>query len=270
MVDCANGAAYQVAPTILRELGAEVVAIGIEPNGFNINHECGSTSTDILCQTVVREKAHMGIALDGDADRVLICDESGHIADGDQLLAMIATHCLAASTLRGGGIVATDMSNMGLERFLNEKKLKLIRTKVGDRHVVEHMRTHGFNIGGEQSGHIILSDYTTTGDGIIAALQVAAFMLEDGRPLSKCSKLFKPLPQILKSVPYKGTSPLKDAHVQKSIEVAQNTLGKDGRIFIRESGTEPVIRIMAEGESDKVIARIVDELCDSVKKAAHG
>ncbi len=270
VVDCANGAAYQVAPTIFRELGAEVHAIGIEPNGFNINKDYGSTSPFIMCETVVARGAHMGIALDGDADRVIICDEKGKIADGDQLLAMIATHCKAAGTLKGDTIVATDMSNMGLEKYLASKKIKLARTKVGDRHVVEHMRTHGLNIGGEQSGHIILSDYTTTGDGIIAALQVAAFMLEDGRPLSQCSKLFQPLPQVLKNVPFKGASPLKQPEVQAVIETAKKSLGNDGRIFIRESGTEPVIRVMAEGESDTVINRLVDDICNSVKKAANG
>lgn len=270
VVDCANGAAYQVAPTIFRELGAEVYAIGIDPNGFNINKDCGSTSPDILCKTVVARGANMGIALDGDADRVIICDENGKIADGDQLLAMIATHCKAAGTLKGSTVVATDMSNMGLEKYLNSKDIKLARTKVGDRHVVEHMRAHGLNVGGEQSGHIILSDYTTTGDGIIAALQVAAFMLEDGRPLSECSKLFSPLPQVLKNVPYRGNSPLKQPEVQAVIETAKKSLGNDGRIFIRESGTEPVIRVMAEGESDSVINRLVDDICNTVKKAANG
>lgn len=269
VVDCANGAAYQVAPTILRELGAEVVAIGIEPNGFNINKDCGSTSPDMLSKAVLQHKAHMGIALDGDADRVLICDEKGRIADGDQLLAMIATHCKSAGTLKGGGIVATDMSNMGLEKYLAGIGLTLARTKVGDRHVVEHMRAHGFNIGGEQSGHIILSDYTTTGDGIIAALQVAAFMLETGKPLSVCSHVFTPMPQILKNVPFTGISPLHKPQVLKVIESAKQTLGSNGRIFIRESGTEPVLRVMAEGLDNKVICQIVDDICDTVKKVVN-
>lgn len=270
VVDCANGAAYQVAPTILRELGAEVIAIGIEPNGFNINNECGSTSPDQLCWLVKEKKAHMGIALDGDADRVVICDENGRIADGDQLLAMIATHCKAAGTLKGGGVVATDMSNMGLEHYLATLGLNLVRTRVGDRHVVEHMRNHGYNVGGEQSGHIILSDYTTTGDGIIAALQVAAFMLKDGRPLSQCSQLFTPLPQVLKSVPFKGSSPLQQEKVKKVVELAQKTLGSNGRIFIRESGTEPVIRVMAEGKDNTIVTKLVDDICASVAKAANG
>lgn len=268
VVDCANGAAYQVAPMILRELGAEVIAIGIAPNGFNINEGCGSTAPKLLSETVVREKAHLGIALDGDADRVLICDEQGKVIDGDQLMAMIATHCHKAGNIRGGGIVATDMSNMGLERFLASKKLFLARTKVGDRYVVEHMRANGFNIGGEQSGHIVLSDYSTTGDGIIAALQVLAYAREDGRPLSQCGKLFTPLPQILRNVPYRGTSPLKNADVQKLIESEKTKLGTTGRIFIRESGTEPLIRVMAEGESDAAITTVVDTICASLQKAA--
>ena len=260
VVDCANGAAYHIAPVILRELGAEVVAIGVEPNGFNINEGCGSTAPQLLCQTVVEEKAHLGIALDGDADRLLICDENGRIADGDQVMAMIATHCHRVGSLRGGGIVATDMSNIGLERYLATLGLTLARTKVGDRHVVEHMRAHGFNVGGEQSGHIVLSDYATTGDGLVAALQVLAYMREEGRPLSECSQLFAPLPQILRNIPYRGTSPLSQPEVQKVIESAKTTLGKSGRIFIRESGTEPLIRVMAEGENRQQIEKITDDI----------
>ncbi len=267
VIDCANGAAYQVAPTILRELGAEVIAIGIQPDGFNINHECGSTAPQRLCETVLREKAHLGIALDGDADRVLICDERGEIADGDQLMAMIATHCQSTGTLRGKGIVATEMSNMGLERFLSGKGLTLARTKVGDRYVVEHMRAHGFNVGGEQSGHIIMSDHTTTGDGIIAALQVLAFAIEDGRPLSQCSKLFTPLPQLLRNIPYTGTSPLTHASAKKAIESAQATLGGKGRVFVRESGTEKKVRVMLEGEDSAAISKLADDICDTIKKA---
>lgn len=264
VVDCANGAAYQIAPTILRELGADVVAIGIDPNGFNINKDCGSTAPKQLCETVLSEKADLGIALDGDADRVLICGETGSIIDGDQVMAMIAMHCQAAGTLRGGGIVATDMSNMGLERFLSSKGLMLARTKVGDRYVVEHMREHGFNVGGEQSGHIILSDYATTGDGIIAALQVLAYMREDGRKLSQCGLLFTPLPQILRNVPYKGASPLKNADIQKMIASAKAELGNKGRIFIRESGTEPLIRVMAEGEDRTQIEHITNTVAKAL------
>jgi len=260
VVDCANGAAYHIAPVILRELGAEVIAIGVTPDGFNINKGCGSTAPELLCKTVLKEKADLGIALDGDADRLTICDENGQIADGDQLMAMIATHCLTAGTLSGNAIVATEMSNMGLEKYLAKKKLKLIRTRVGDRYVSETMREEGYNIGGEQSGHIILSDYATTGDGIIAALQVLAYMREDGRPLSKCSKLFTPLPQILRNVPFKGASPLKSPKVQKAIESAKTMLGNKGRIFIRESGTEPLIRVMAEGEDRKQIEKLAETL----------
>ena len=270
VVDCANGAAYSVAPTILRELGAEVIAIGITPDGYNINHECGSTSPQAMSEAVISYQAHLGIALDGDADRVLVCDEAGHILDGDQLMAMIATQCQKAGMLRGGGIVATQMSNMGLEKYLSGLGLTLVRTKVGDRHVVEHMRAHGFNIGGEQSGHIILSDYATTGDGIIAALQILAYMQQDGRPLSQSGKLFAPMPQILRNVPYKGISPLKDEQVRQTIASAEKSLGKNGRLFIRESGTEPLVRVMAEGEDGAEISSLVDTICESVRKAAHG
>lgn len=260
VVDCANGAAYHIAPVIFRELGAEVAAIGVTPDGFNINKGCGSTAPELLCKTVLKEKADIGIGLDGDADRVVICDEKGQILDGDQLMAMIAAHCLATEALKGNAIVATEMSNMGLEKYLAGKKIKLIRTRVGDRYVVEKMRESGCNIGGEQSGHIILSDYATTGDGIIAALQVLAYLREDGRPLSKCGKLFTPMPQILKNVPYKGTSPLRNLKVQKAIEDAKNKLGGKGRLFIRESGTEPLIRVMAEGENKQYIAKITEDI----------
>jgi phosphoglucosamine mutase len=268
VVDCAHGAAYQVAPMILRELGAEVITIGTQPDGFNINRDCGSTAPRLMCETVVRKKAHIGIALDGDADRVIICDENGHIADGDQLMAMIATQCHKAKLLRGGGVVATQMSNIGLEHYLKSIGLSMVRTKVGDRYVVEHMRAHGFNVGGEQSGHIILSDYATTGDGIIAGLMILAYMLADGRPLSQSGKLFTPLPQLLKNVPFKGSSPLQSAAVKQVIEAAEKKLGGKGRIFIRESGTEPLIRVMAEGESDAEILQLVDSICESVRQAA--
>jgi len=269
VVDCANGAAYQVGPLILRELGAEVVSIGVNPDGFNINKDCGSTAPEMLCKAVIREKAHIGIALDGDADRVIICDEKGQIEDGDQLMAMIATHCHQAGTLHGGGIVTTVMSNIGLERYLNTMKLTMARTRVGDRYVVEHMRAHGYNVGGEQSGHIILSDHTTTGDGIIAALQVLAYMQETQKPLSECGKLFTPLPQILKNVPYKGSSPLTNPTVKKAIESAEKTLGKSGRVLIRESGTEPLIRVMAEGEDNSQITHLVDDICESVRQVSN-
>ena len=264
VVDCAHGAGYQVAPMILRELGAEVVIIGTAPDGFNINRDCGSTAPQWMCDTVREEKAHIGIALDGDADRVIICDETGHIADGDQLMAMIATQCHRAKLLRGGGVVATQMSNLGLEKYLASIGLTMVRTKVGDRYVVEHMRAHGFNVGGEQSGHIILSDYATTGDGIIAGLMILAYMLEDGRPLSVCGKLFTPLPQVLKNVPYTGISPLENRLVQKAIEDAEKKLGSSGRLFIRESGTEPLIRVMAEGNDYAEINAITQSLAQII------
>lgn len=260
VVDCAHGAAYQVAPIILRELGAEVIAIGIQPNGQNINEGCGSTSPSLLCGIVEKTKSNIGIGLDGDADRVIICDEHGHILDGDQLMAMIATHCHHAGTLRGDGIVATHMSNMGLEKYLQTLGLSLIRTKVGDRYVVEKMRAGGYNVGGEQSGHIIMSDYTTTGDGIIAALQVLAYMCETKKPLSVCGKLFSPMPQLLKNVAYKGTSPLEKTEVKKAILIAEEKLGGKGRIYIRASGTEPLIRVMAEGEDADMVEQVTDDI----------
>lgn len=270
VIDCANGAAYHVAPLIFSELGANVVAIGTQPNGFNINLDCGSTAPKNLCETVVKERADIGIALDGDADRVLICDENGRILDGDQLMAMIATHCKHVDTLKGGGIVTTQMSNMGLEQYLHSIGLTMARTRVGDRYVVEHMREHGFNIGGEQSGHIILSDYTTSGDGIIAALQVLAYMREDGRRLSDCGKLFTSFPQVLRNVPYKGKSPVQHPSVQEAIESAAKTLGGNGRVLIRESGTEPLIRVMAEGKDGDQVSTLVEGICDAVRKVVNG
>lgn len=270
VIDCANGAAYQVAPMILRELGAEVISIGVAPNGFNINENCGSTSPENLCKVVIQEKADIGIALDGDADRLLICDENGKITDGDQLMAIIATNLKGDGLLRGGGVVATQMSNMGLETYLKNIGLTLARTNVGDRYVVEYMRMHGFNLGGEQSGHIILSDYSTTGDGITAALQILAHLCRAGGKFSKHCALFTPMPQLLKNVRYNGVSPLKNTSVQEAMLNATATLGDKGRIFIRESGTEPLIRIMAEGENSSEITRIVDQLCEEVTKAKQG
>ena len=272
VIDCANGAGYQVAPMILRELGAEVVAIGITPDGTNINHECGSTAPELLCQTVIDEKAHLGIALDGDADRVLISDDKGVLQGGDQLIAIIATQWQKTGELRGKSVVATQMSNLGLERYLGSIGLKMERTKVGDRHVVEAMRKLGCNVGGEQSGHIILNDYTTTGDGIIAALQVLAYMIDSGKPLSECGKLFTPLPQLLRNIRYTGASPLDNPQVQKAIAAAEKTVGDKGRIFVRESGTEPLVRVMAEGESENLVRDIaesvVNEIQQCIKKGA--
>ncbi len=260
VVDCANGAAYQVAPMIFRELGAEVITLGVAPNGLNINEECGSTKPQLMCDAVREHGAHIGIALDGDADRVIICDEKGEIQDGDQVMAMIATHAKHEGTLKGDAIVATQMSNMGLERYLQTIGLKLIRTKVGDRYVVEAMRANGYNIGGEQSGHIVMNDYTTTGDGIIAALQVLAYMIGSAKPLSISGKLFTPMPQLLKNVGYIGASPLNRDEVKKIITDAEQEIAGRGRVFIRASGTEPLIRVMVEGDDDKQINALADKI----------
>jgi phosphoglucosamine mutase len=261
VLDCAHGAAYQVGPNIFRELGANVTVIGNEPNGFNINQGCGSTAPQAMCEMVRKTGAHIGIALDGDADRVMICDERGEMLDGDQLMAMVATAWSESGRLTGGGMVATVMSNMGLERYLKTLGLKLERTQVGDRYVIERMREGGFNIGGEQSGHIILGDYGTTGDGLVAALQVLAVMVGKHMPLSKCGHVFKPLPQILKNVRFKtGSKPLEQADVKKAIAKAEKTLGKNGRVLVRASGTEPLIRIMIEGENTKQIEALAEEI----------
>ena len=266
VLDCANGAAYHVGPLILWELGAEVIPVGIAPDGFNINKECGSTHPKTLCEAVVKHKAHLGIALDGDADRLVMCDENGVLLDGDALMAMVATYWQQSGQLRGGGIVATDMSNMGLEHYLKSLGLALHRTQVGDRYVTERMRAGEYNLGGEQSGHIILSDYVTTGDGLIAALQVLALLVESDKPLSAMSKLFTPYPQLLKNVRYEGTSPLDDKDVQKAIEAAKAKLGNKGRVFIRKSGTEPLIRVMVEGEDEKTIAALAGDICKAMEK----
>ena len=259
-IDCANGAAYKVAPLALWELGAEVVTIGNEPNGTNINLDCGSTSPQALQKKVHEVRADIGIALDGDADRVIIVDENGEIIDGDQLMAAIAESWLAEGKLKGGGIVATVMSNLGLERFLTSKGLGLARTKVGDRYVVEHMRNHDFNIGGEQSGHIVLSDHGTTGDGLVAALQVLAGVKKLGRPVSELCRRFEPVPQLLKNVRFSGGKPLEDIIVQQAIADAEAELAGKGRLVIRPSGTEPLIRVMAEGDDQGQVERIVDGL----------
>jgi phosphoglucosamine mutase len=268
VIDTANGAAYRVAPTALWELGAEIIQMGNDPNGTNINEKCGSTAPDLMCEKVREMRADLGIALDGDADRVIIADERGHVIDGDQLMALIATSWHQRGLLQGGGLVATVMSNLGLERFLADHALTLARTKVGDRYVTEHMRAHGFNIGGEQSGHIILSDFSTTGDGLLAALQVLAEVKRAGRPASEVCNLFTPLPQILKNVKFKSGRPLDDNQVLKSIADAERRLGNSGRLVIRPSGTEPLIRVMAEGDDESLVRSIVDELCGVISKAA--
>jgi phosphoglucosamine mutase len=268
VVDCANGAAYQVAPSALWELGAEVVAIGVTPNGKNINAGVGSTAPDTLCETVVATGAAIGIALDGDADRLIVVDETGRVIDGDQLMALIAGGWARQGRLRGGGLVTTVMSNLGLERHLAAQGLGMVRTKVGDRYVLEHMRGEGYNVGGEQSGHIILSDYATTGDGLVAALQVLAELVRADAPASDVLHRFDPLPQILKNVRFKGGKPLDDAAVRQVIAGAEAELSGNGRLVIRPSGTEPVIRVMAEGDDRGQVESVVDRVCDAVRKAA--
>ncbi|MCZ8184447.1 MAG: phosphoglucosamine mutase [Beijerinckiaceae bacterium] len=268
VVDCANGAGYRVAPEALWELGAEVIAIGAEPDGFNINRDVGSTAPNALQQKVREMRADIGIALDGDADRVMIIDEKGHVVDGDQLMAVIAESWHQDGRLSKPGIVATIMSNLGLERHLGSLGLALDRTAVGDRYVLEHMREHGFNVGGEQSGHIILSDYSTTGDGLIAALQVLAVVRREGRPVSEICHRFEPLPQILKNVQTRGGQPLKDQAVNRAIDQLRAQLGAAGRLVIRPSGTEPVIRVMAEGDDRDLVERVVDDVVEVISKAA--
>jgi phosphoglucosamine mutase len=267
VVDCANGAAYEVAPSALWELGAEVVAIGVSPNGLNINDGCGSTDPGLLKRTVIESGADIGLALDGDADRLIVVDEEGETVDGDQLMALIGSSWHKRGRLRGGGLVSTIMSNLGLERFLNGKGLKLERTQVGDRYVLETMRAKGYNVGGEQSGHIILSEYATTGDGLVAGLQILAELVAQDRPASELLSLFEPLPQLLKSVRFAGAAPLQSESVKKAIAAGEARLGDTGRLVIRKSGTEPVIRVMAEGEDEALVETVVDEVCAAVKAA---
>jgi phosphoglucosamine mutase len=268
VIDCANGAGYKVAPEALWELGAEVIKIGVDPNGTNINYKCGSTAPDALIEKVREVRADIGIALDGDADRVVIVDEKGSIVDGDQLMAVIAESWHRRGKLAAGGIVATVMSNLGLERYLKSQGLSLARTPVGDRYVVEHMRKHGYNIGGEQSGHIVLSDFTTTGDGLVSALQVLACVVATGKPVSEVCARFTPLPQILQNVRYANGKPLEDKRVMTVIEGAKKRLGEAGRLVIRPSGTEPVIRVMAEGDDETLVSTVVGDIVEAVKKAA--
>ncbi|MDN4631426.1 phosphoglucosamine mutase [Sphingomonas sp. PsM26] len=268
VVDCANGAAYRVAPTALWELGANVVSIGVSPDGKNINDGVGSTAPKALCETVVETGAQLGIALDGDADRLIVVDEKGHVVDGDQLMATIASSWARAGRLKGGGLVATVMSNLGLERHLATQGIGLIRTKVGDRHVLEAMRAQGYNVGGEQSGHIILSDYATTGDGLVAALQILAELARSGVPASELLHRFEPLPQLLKNVRFAGGKPLEAESVKAVIAEAEAELKGKGRLVIRPSGTEPVIRVMAEGDDAAQVEAVVDRICDAVRTAA--
>ncbi|MBV1887444.1 MAG: phosphoglucosamine mutase [Parvibaculaceae bacterium] len=268
VVDCANGAAYKVAPAVLWELGAEVVTIGTEPNGFNINEECGSTSTEMMCRVVRERRADIGIALDGDADRVIVANEKGEIIDGDQIMGLVARSWKNLELLTAPGIVATVMSNLGLERFLNDIDLSLERTQVGDRYVVEAMRAKGFNVGGEQSGHIVLSDFSTTGDGLIAALQVMSVLKSTDMPASEVCNLFEPVPQLLKNIRFSGGAPLEDTHVKDAIAEGERRLKGGGRLLVRKSGTEPLIRVMGEGDDAQLVTDVVDGIITAIKHVA--
>jgi phosphoglucosamine mutase len=269
VVDCANGAAYHVAPEALWELGADVIPLGVRPDGLNINDGCGSTQPQMLQETVVASGAHIGIALDGDADRLIVVDETGRIVDGDQLMALVGLDLNRRGQLRGGAVVATVMSNLGLERRLKEEGIDLLRTQVGDRYVLEAMREKACNLGGEQSGHIILSDHSTTGDGLVAALQVLAALVDSGKPASEVLHLFDPVPQLLKNVRFNGgKTPLEANSVQLRIALAEAELAGRGRLVIRKSGTEPLIRVMAEGDDPALVERLVDDICEAVQSAA--
>ena len=269
VIDCANGAAYHVAPDTLWELGAEVIPLGVKPDGININDECGSTHPDLMRETVVASGADIGLALDGDADRLIVADEKGNLVDGDQLMALIALGLQARDGLKGEAVVATVMSNLGLERKLEDAGLKLVRTQVGDRYVLEEMRRSGCNVGGEQSGHIILADHSTTGDGLVAGLQVLAALVEAKTPASQLLRQFEPLPQMLKNVRFNGgAEPLEADSVRKRIAAAEAELEGKGRLLIRKSGTEPLIRVMAEGDDPALVERLVDDICEAVRAAA--
>ena len=268
VIDCANGAAYKVAPGALWEMGADVISIGVEPDGFNINKDCGSTDLAALSHKVREMRADVGIALDGDADRVMIVDERGHVVDGDQLLAVIAESFKEDGRLQRPGVVSTVMSNLGLERHLAGVGLELVRTPVGDRYVLERMRADGYNVGGEQSGHIILSDYCTTGDGLVAALQVLAVVKRRNKPVSEVCHRFEPLPQVLKNVRFKAGKPLENAGVKSAIASAEQKLGRNGRLLVRPSGTEPLIRVMGEGDDKALVEAAVDDVIEALTQAA--
>ena len=265
-IDCANGAAYKVGPEVLWELGAEIIPIGVDPDGVNINKGCGSTGTDRLQSMVTANGADIGIALDGDADRLMIVDENGKLVDGDHILGLIASDWASNGRLKGGGVVSTVMSNLGLETYLNGIGLELIRTQVGDRYVVEHMRQNGFNLGGEQSGHIVLSDFSTTGDGLIAALQVLAVIVSSSNPASQVCRAFDPLPQVLRNVRLNGRKPLQQDVVKKAVAEGEERLGSSGRLLIRKSGTEEMIRVMAEGDDEVLVSSVVDEIVAVIKQ----
>ena len=268
VIDCANGAGYKVAPEALWELGADVVKLGVDPDGRNINRECGSTAPEDLIRKISEVRADIGIALDGDADRVVIVDEKGRIIDGDQIMAVIAESWLRRGRLAGGGIVATVMSNLGLERYLESLELGMERTPVGDRYVVEHMRRHGYNVGGEQSGHIVLSDFSTTGDGLVTALQILAVVAQSGKPVSEVCNRFDPLPQVLTNVRYTNGQPLDNIAVRRAIDSGKSKLGTTGRLVIRPSGTEPVIRVMAEGDDEGLVKTVVSDIVHALTDAA--
>ncbi len=268
VVDCAHGAAYRVAPAVFWELGAEVIPIAVAPNGLNINETCGATAPEVMCQQVVAHGAHIGIALDGDADRLIIADENGRRLDGDQVMALIAGDWHRQGLLKGGGVVATVMSNLGFERYLKGLALEMARTPVGDRYVVEHMRNGGYNLGGEQSGHIILSDFGTTGDALIAALQVLAAVVDSGKPVSEVCHVFDPVPQLLRNVRVNGGAPLQAPTVRDAISAAEAKLGDSGRVLIRPSGTEPVIRVMAEGDDSGLVDAVVEDIARAIAQAA--
>jgi phosphoglucosamine mutase len=268
VVDCANGAAYKVAPTVLWELGADVLPVGVDPDGTNINRNCGATVPETISERVVAAGADLGIAFDGDADRVIISDENGRIIDGDQLMALIATDWQTSGRLQGGGVVATVMSNLGFERYLGRMGLDVVRVAVGDRYVVEKMRSGAYNVGGEQSGHIILSDYGTTGDGLIAALQSLAALVIRDRAASEVLSVFETLPQILENVRFSGGAPLEDRSVREAIADGEPLLGADGRLVIRKSGTEPVIRVMAQGDDEALIGNVVRDIVGAIEQVS--
>ena len=269
VIDCAHGAAYKVAPAVLWELGADVIPIGVSPDGFNINEGCGSTSPQTIRDAVAEHSADIGIALDGDADRLVVVDELGALLDGDQLMGMIAKRWQMSGRLRGNGVIGTVMSNLGLEEYLSAIGLSLHRVDVGDRYVVEHMRRNGYNLGGEQSGHIIMSDFATTGDGLIAALQVLAVLVEEQRPASEVGRAFIPVPQTLRNVRFVNGEPLEDSRVRQAIDDGTERLGADGRLLIRKSGTEPLIRVMAEGRDEALVGEVVDSIVGALEQAAQ-
>ncbi len=268
VIDCANGAAYGVAPKVLWELGADVIELGTSPNGFNINARCGSTQPQAMCAAVLEHRADLGIALDGDADRIVLADERGELIDGDQMLALLAQSWQAEASLKGGGVVGTTMANLGLERYLRDRGLTLHRSQVGDRYVVEHMRASGHNLGGEQSGHIIMTDFATTGDGLLAGLQILAVMRRQDRPMSEFGRVFQPLPQRLRNCRLNGGRPLEEGAVRQCIAAAEARLNGHGRMLVRPSGTEPLIRVMVEADDEALLEGVLDEVAGTIERYA--